>query len=518
MADSLNELLKNLPRVDELIQSVRDSLPPSDLPYSEDLIGKLSRSALDHERKRLRVAFGKPGDKTGPSQARSLQPHSAAELAKGVVRELIATHQYNLKPVINASGVVIHTNLGRSVLPEKAAQQIYDIARGYSNLEFNLDQGVRGSRHDLVEELLCELTGAEAACVVNNNAAAVLLVLTEFARSHAALVSRGELIEIGGSFRIPDIMRLSGAEMIEVGTTNKTHLSDFERAYTDDVSLILKVHPSNYRIIGFTEQVEIPEFKSSDTLKDVLLYEDQGSGVLIDLAAYGLPHERTVTEALDEGVDIVSCSGDKLLGASQAGLIFGSRALIDRIKKNPMMRALRPDKLTLAGLEATLRLYRDETRACQEIPTLHMLTRSADSLKQSAHHLAELVCSELTKRGISNESGSAASSSPESDTTARSSTSSNHPLVRAWVQDEIGRAGGGALPAVDLPGAVVCIDTRALISTSSAQRALLTFAQTPLVTRVVNDCIALDPRTLVNEEEYCRAAEVIGAFLQDAQN
>lgn len=508
MADSLNELLKDLPRVDDLMQTVREQLPPSELPYSEDLIGKASRAALEHERTRLRSAFEGSGDKTAASAADHLRPLSAGELAHGVVRDLIATHQMTLKPVINASGVVIHTNLGRSVLPEKAALQVYNVARGYSNLEFNLDEGVRGSRHDIVEDLLCELTGAQAACVVNNNAAAVLLVLTEFARGSAALVSRGELIEIGGSFRIPDIMRLSGAEMIEVGTTNKTHLSDFERAYTDDVSLILKVHPSNYRIVGFTEQVEISALKGSEKLKDILLYEDQGSGVLVDLARYELPHERTVSEALGEGVDIVSCSGDKLLGASQAGLIFGSYQLIERIKKNPMMRALRPDKLTLAGLEMTLRLYRDENVAVSSIPTLRMLTQSHESLLQSAQQLADMVCSELTKQGISTSNHPT-----EGASTADGSGRSDQPLIRVWVQDEVGRAGGGALPTVDLPGAVVCVDTRCLISTSSAQRKLLTLTQTPLVTRVVDDCIALDPRTLLNKEEYLRAAELLGILL-----
>ena len=267
--------------------------------------------------------------------------------------------------MINATGIVVHTNLGRSPLADEAVSAVSDVARGYSTLEYDTDAMARGSRHDHVERLICTLTGAEAALAVNNNAAAVMMVLHEFARGHEAVVSRGELVEIGGSFRVPDIMELSQARMVEVGTTNKTHAVDYERAIGADTSMLLKVHPSNYRVVGFAESVSARDLRPLADAEnarrtasgepgagELLVYEDQGSGAFLNLDAFGAYAEPTVAESLQAGCDLVSFSGDKLLGGPQAGIIVGAKRFIDRLKKNPYARAMRLDKMTLAALEA----------------------------------------------------------------------------------------------------------------------------------------------------------------------
>lgn len=466
--------LRKLPRVDDLL--AHDRLTQAATGSSPALVKQATRETLDALRRDI-IGIGMPAP-------------SVDAVVDLVLERLGVLERPSLATVINATGVVIHTNLGRSVLAEEAARQVYEVARAYSTLEFDVEHGVRGSRHAHVEGLLCQLTGAEAACVVNNNAAAVMLVISELAKGKKALVSRGELIEIGGSFRIPDIMDLSGAQMVEVGTTNKTHLADYEHAFDERTSLVLKVHPSNYRIVGFTEAPSAEELVAFAHERGAYVYEDQGSGVLFDLSAYGLPYERTVQDALKAGVDIVSCSGDKLLGGAQAGLVFGSRELIGRIKKNPFMRALRPDKLTLAGLEITLRLSLDESRATAHIPTLRMLTRPYRDLAQEANAFAARLAQAFSEKGVA--------------------------LAQVDTVDDTSRAGGGALPAVDLPTRLVTVACDALMSASELQERLLHHPSGCIVTRVVKDRVCLDVRTVLTQDEKDRIVAALVAVLQGA--
>ncbi|MFZ4859284.1 MAG: L-seryl-tRNA(Sec) selenium transferase [Desulfuromonadaceae bacterium] len=290
----------------------------------------------------------------------------------------------SLHAVVNGTGVVIHTNLGRSLLAKSACRQMLEVAERYSNLEMDMATGERGERCSHVESLLCELTGAEAAIVVNNNAAAVLLALSGLATGKEVVVSRGELVEIGGSFRIPDVMRMSGSILKEVGTTNRTHLKDYQRAISEKTALLLKVHTSNFSVVGFTAEVSIEQLVQCGSDAGVPVMADIGSGSLLDLSRYGIPGETPVQEYIKAGVGIVTCSGDKMLGGPQAGIIFGKREIISLLRKEQLLRALRIDKLTLAALEATVRLYRDERQAVVEIPTLRMLTAQPGALKAKA--------------------------------------------------------------------------------------------------------------------------------------
>ena len=292
--------------------------------------------------------------------------------------------EYRIRKVINATGTIIHTNLGRSLLNDKVLQHVNEVANSYSNLEYDIETGQRGSRYSIIEALICKIIGAEAALVVNNNAAAVLLALNTLSKGKEVIVSRGELIEIGGSFRIPDVMEQSGAILVEVGTTNKTHLRDYENAINDNTSALLKVHTSNYRILGFTSSISAKELMDLKTKYNIPIIEDLGSGVLIDLSKYGLEYEPTVQDSLASGIDVVTFSGDKLLGGPQAGIIVGKKEYISLMKRNPLTRAFRVDKFTISALEATLKYYLDEEMAIKEIPTLNMLTTSLDEINNKA--------------------------------------------------------------------------------------------------------------------------------------
>ena len=412
--------LRNLPSVDELVRGSDDAQAVA-----------AARAVLDRAREEIR-AGADPGD-----------------LAARLTEELAAARRPTLRRVLNASGVIVHTNLGRAPLAELALERVVDVSRGYSNLEYSLEDGVRGSRQDHVGALLRRLTGAEAALVVNNNAAAVLLALAALAEGRGVLVSRGELIEIGDGFRIPEVLSRSGARLVEVGTTNRTRVADYERAAGPDTALLLRVHQSNFRIVGFAEQPGLKELAALAHRLALPLVDDLGSGALLDLGA-----EPTAQESLTAGADLVCFSGDKLLGGPQAGIIVGRADLVERLRRHPLQRALRLDKLTLAALEGTLLLYLDPARALREVPVLRMLREDAPSVRARADRLAGAVGGE--------------------------------------VEETVARVGGGALPLAELPSFACALEE------SLAEP--LRLHEPPVVGILRDGRLLLDCRTLADHE------------------
>lgn len=369
-----NQLFRKIPKMDVLL--AQDAVQKMITMYGYDSV----LNALRREQEKLRLEIACCTDEDQMEE-------QIAELADRVQKELESAYCPQLKKVLNGTGTILHTNLGRAPLPGELVCEAVSAVRGYTNLEYDLDKGTRGNRGEVLERLLCEITQAEAAVVVNNNAAAVLLVLNAVARGGEVLVSRGELVEIGGHFRIPDVMEMSGATLVEVGTTNKTRLCDYEQRLSENTKAVLKVHTSNYRIVGFTEAVSV------ESLRDlpVPVIEDLGSGVLIDLKKYGLPGEPVVQEALKNGADIVCFSGDKLLGGPQAGIIVGKKCYVEQMRNNPFYRAMRIDKLTAAILERVLLEYRSESRAVQNIPVLRMITKKPMDVEQDAKRLKRML-------------------------------------------------------------------------------------------------------------------------------
>jgi L-seryl-tRNA(Ser) seleniumtransferase len=418
--------------------------------YPRPLVIKLLREMLGEKRREL-LAGREP----------RLDP---ADLWRDLALRIKVKTAYHLRRVVNGTGVVIHTNLGRSLLARPAAVQVDLVARAYSNLEFDLEQGRRGSRYSHVEELLLELTGAEAALVVNNNAAAVLLALDTLAKGREVVVSRGQLVEIGGSFRVPEVMSRSGALLREVGTTNKTHLRDYENAVNERTALLLKVHTSNFRILGFTSEVSLEELVALGKTHGLPVMEDLGSGSLLDLSPFGLEKEPTVPEAVRTGADLVTFSGDKLLGGPQAGILVGKKAVIQNVRANPLNRALRIDKLTLAALEATLHLYRRPDQALKEIPTLSLLTTSPDTLRRRARRLLRYL--------------------------DRSNLSS----VTMEVLPTASQVGGGALPLSSLPSSALAL--LPLRGTVNDLELYLRSNPVPIIGRIEKDRFLLDLRTI----------------------
>ena len=373
-----------------------------------------------------------------------------------------------LVPLINATGVVVHTNLGRSILAKEAIENLLKINSRYSNLEFDIEKGKRGSRYAVVEDILCEICGADSALVVNNNAAAVLICLDTLAKGMEVIVSRGELVEIGGSFRIPDVMAKSGAILKEVGTTNRTHPRDYENAISEKTALLLKVHTSNYHIIGFTSQVTLGELVEIGNSQGLSVMEDLGSGTFIDFSEYGLAKEPTVQESVSSGADIVTFSGDKLLGGPQAGIIVGKAAAIEKIKKNPLNRALRIDKMTLAALESTLRLYRHQESAVELIPTLNLILMPISQIEEKASKLFNVL------------------------------ESLNIPELSVHRLDLTSRAGGGSLPMLKIPSKGIGINVKTM-SVNAVERFMRNHTP-PVIGRIEDDLFIMDLRTVQDDE------------------
>lgn len=365
----------SLPSVDQLL--AQPAVQAAREYYGHTATANAVRAVLAEVRRQLK--------------ADATTPVSTASLSAAITDRLHAAGQHSLRPVFNLTGTVLHTNLGRALLSRQAAAAVQAVMETPCNLEFDLDSAARGDRDDHIESLICELTGAEAATVVNNNAAAVFLLLNTLAQRRQVIVSRGELIEIGGAFRIPDIMARAGAKLVEVGTTNRTHLKDYAEAITPRTGLLMKVHPSNYAIQGFTKSVSAAEVAALAHDHGLPFAVDLGSGTLVDFAALGLPHETTVQEAIADGADLVTFSGDKLLGGPQAGIVVGRKELIAKLKRNPLKRALRVDKMTMAALEATLRHYRHPELLTRDVPTLRALTRPAAEIRALAEHLLPAV-------------------------------------------------------------------------------------------------------------------------------
>lgn len=453
MTENIQDFLRKLPKIDEVLPHL-----PQDVPYSLRL--KATRQAIAEARNAILRAETENLSRIA-KQACDIQ--NILTRITDLIQEM---NRPSLRPVINATGVVIHTNLGRSPLPDFVLDAICRTAKGYSNLEYDLTIGKRGSRYSHIEAILCELLDVEAALVVNNNAAAVLITLDTLAKGREVIVSRGELVEIGGSFRIPDVMARSGAILKEVGTTNRTHLVDYQNALSPQTAMLMKVHQSNFYIGGFTKSVSLQDLAGLAKKEGIPLYEDLGSGTFVDFSRFGMHYEPTVQNSIRAGVDLVSFSGDKLLAGPQAGIIVGRRDLINAIKKNPLNRALRIDKLTLSGLEAVLMCYRDLDKAVELLPTLSMLTASPEHLKKKAMALANRL-----KR-----------------------------LNIAQIQPKIiiteAKVGGGAIPAERLKSYAVAIDPTQIGVSAARLEEMLRHNEHPIIVRVENDLILLDVRTM----------------------
>jgi L-seryl-tRNA(Ser) seleniumtransferase len=469
LSDEKKKRLKEIPGIDKLILKIKNDYPVKDIPDS--LISQKSKEFAEDLRKDI-----------VSGQYDSQNKIDTDKISELIYKKILKAHEPNFKRVINATGVVVHTNLGRSLLAKEAAEFVLERATNFSNLELDLKTGKRGLRYTLVEELVCEISGCESAMVVNNNAAAVLLCLDTFARSKEVVVSRGELVEIGGSFRIPEVMEKSGAVLKEVGTTNRTHLKDYANAYDPEkTAMFLKVHTSNFDIIGFTSKVSLEELSSLSKEKKVIFMEDLGSGTFIDFSRFGLPKEPTVTESVKAGTDLVTFSGDKLLGGPQAGIIAGKKELIEKIRKNPLTRALRIDKMTLAALEITLRLYRDPEQAVKKIPTLKMISSDLREIQQKAHVLKELI----DNLGIKN-------------------------LKTDFIESN-SRAGGGSLPETNIP--TICVGIETTFFSASQLEKFMRKNNPPVMGRIENNKYLLDLRTVSDNE-----TEIIARAFNNLKN
>jgi L-seryl-tRNA(Ser) seleniumtransferase len=458
---ALPNALRALPSVDALLRTepalkLRASVGATHL-------ATLARAVTDELRAELQAHHAQAQSNGNSNTRAALLDEAARRLERACERETTSA----LRHVINASGVILHTNLGRAPLSDNARRAIADEAARYCTLEYDATTGARGRRGARVEQLLTELTGAEAALVVNNCAAAALLTLAVLASGGETIVSRGELVEIGGDFRVPDVMTQSGTRLVEVGTTNRTRLNDYEHAITDETRLIMRVHPSNYRIVGFTSAPTLAELAGLAQQKGITLYEDAGSGALIDLRPYDLDDEPLISESIAKGADLVSFSGDKLLGGAQAGLVVGRLELIERLRKHPLYRALRADKLALAALEATLEAHR-RGASFTEIPALRMLALTAEEIKKRAR----AFLSRLSKR---------------------------NGLLHYEIIAGQSAIGGGSAPTTHPPTALIAL-THEQLSTVALEQALRD-SKPPIIARIADDRVLLDLRTVAQDEE-----------------
>lgn len=458
-----NMLYRSIPKVDVLLEN-------SDIVtlienHHRDVVVDVIREEIDKLRN-----FIKENDDI------NLIEEKINNLIENIKISTEKVYSYNIKKVINGTGTILHTNLGRAIISKKHADYLSEVVTSYSNLEYNLEEGKRGERYSHFEKLICKITGAEAAMAVNNNAAAVMLVLSSMAAEREVIVSRGELVEVGGKFRIPDVMKSSNAHLVEIGTTNKTHLEDYEDAISENTGAFLKVHTSNFKILGFTESVSIEELCKLGREKDIPVIEDIGSGVLIDLSKYGLEYEPTVQDSIKAGVDVVSFSGDKLLGGPQAGIIVGKKKYIDKMKKNPLTRAFRIDKFTATILEMIFHEYLNEEDAIKNIPVLSLITKDLKEIEKNANDLFNKI--EKLKD-----------------------------VADINVEDTLSQIGGGSLPAERIKSKSVTIMPKN-ISTQSLE-AKLRAGKNPVVGRISEEKLILDMRTVLEDEIDILAQKLI---------
>ena len=443
------ELLRQIPKIDDILKE--SEVLALLQHHARHIVVEASRTAVAQLRKMILSG--------------TVREISSEWLIAQISANIMIREQRHFRRVINGTGIIVHTNLGRSHLSKNAIDAVVEAAGHYSNLEYELEQGTRGSRYSHIEGILCELLGCESALVVNNNAAAVLLVLSTLGKGKEAIVSRGELVEIGGSFRVPEVMQQGGCILREVGATNRTHLRDYEEAVNENTAMILRVHTSNYRIVGFTKTVPLEDLKSLSVKAGIPLIEDMGSGLFVKLTPYHLGDEPTVQESLSAGVDVITFSGDKLLGGPQAGLIVGKKKYIDLMKKHPLNRALRIDKMTLAALEATLRHYRDAEEAVTTIPTLSRISLSSGVLKAKAERLLSLL---------------------------------KDASIPADLATTTSQVGGGALPIQELPSYGVVLKIEPYSPNQLEEK--LRRGITPIIGRIVKEQYLLDVRTLEEDE------------------
>ncbi len=461
-----NLLYRMIPKVDLLLE--HDSIKKLTETYGYRVVLEAVRNETDSLREYIRTS---EDEEEAAGWIKAL-PERIADYAQGLCRP-------NVRKVINGTGTILHTNLGRAPMSGEQAEKLARIVSGYSNLEYNLETGARGERYAHFEELICRLTGAEAAMVVNNNAAAVLLILSTMTKGGEVIVSRGELVEIGGKFRIPDVMELSGARLVEVGTTNKTHPDDYEEAITEETRAIMKVHTSNYRVVGFAESVSAQELKQMADEHGIPVIEDLGSGTLVNFEQYGLEHERTIQESVSAGIDIISFSGDKLLGGPQAGIIIGRKKYIDQMKKNQLTRALRADKFTVTALELVLLEYLNEETLTERVPVLRMLRESPESVRSRA----ETLCGMIRERNV---------------------------RADLAVEEVFSQVGGGSMPTVLIKSAAVVIRPRGMSAAGLEKQ--MRHLDVPVICRVAEDAVILDVRT-IPADDFEEAARMLGEVL-----
>ncbi len=455
---------RNLPSVNDLLET--PALKTVVERVSHNVVVDNVRTFLDDFRTKLKT---KSGEFSVPS---------AAEMANSIATWISSEDKPPLQPVINGTGVILHTGLGRAPLAEDAINAIADVSRGYASVEVSLESGKRSHRIDAVKKLLCELTGAEAAAVANNNAAATLLTLAAMATGQEVIVSRGELIEIGGSYRLPDVMSASGAVLKEVGTTNKTRVSDYENAIHEETGALMKVHTSNYVVCGFTEAASIDELVALGKKTDVPVIDDVGSGALIDFSKYGLTDEPTIQRSIKAGADVILFSGDKLIGGPQCGIVVGKEKYIEKITKHPMMRAMRVDKMTLAGLAATLRLYRNIDEAEEKVPLLAMLSTTMDSLRSRAERMLPRLQALAYFQSVE--------------------------IVEAQSM-----LGGGSIPTQSVP--TICLQVKPQSISVQQLSDQIRKSESPIFGRIQNDAYYLDLRTILPSQDL-RVIEAISSL------